>query len=307
MTFTLDAGGPRQTSSRVLGAPAFRHLAGCSEPPPRAQGWETLAMSPSGHKRAPFVLKARPSGWSRDSHLHPPTPTPRHPPHPRRLAVLLGADGGRGQSLGCRWPPAETDCPPATCFLPRRVRWPQPPPKPLSSQTFYKGAPSSNFLFSFWQKQPTFKGGNENIKMCKGHLATSPYSKTSLVTTAGGCSAWDPQEGNKSRGASRGEWGCLCVEGYLSSVHRVGDAAWVPSHRCPEGEVCGWGEDRRKLVPSKQAVPARVSHAHAHGCWCKRENLRPRGAHSLWVAQPVKRRSPRSEVRMSRSRSCRLY
>ena len=48
-------------------------------------------------------------------------------------------------------------------------------PKPLSSQTFYKGAPSSNFLFSFWQKQPTFKGGNENIKMCKGHLATSPY------------------------------------------------------------------------------------------------------------------------------------
>ncbi|CAI9153461.1 unnamed protein product [Rangifer tarandus platyrhynchus] len=79
--------GCRRASSRVLGAPPFRHLAGCSEPPPRAQGWETPAMSHGGHKRAPFVLKAQASGWSRDSHLHPPNP--RNPRHPRRLAVML--------------------------------------------------------------------------------------------------------------------------------------------------------------------------------------------------------------------------
>lgn len=212
---------------------------------------------------------------------------------------MLGADGGRGQSLGCRWPPAETDCPPATCFLPRRVQWPQPPPKPLSSQTFYKGAPSSNFFFSLWQKQPTFKGENEKIQTCKGHLVTS------LVTTTGGRSAWDPQEGNKSRGDSQGEGGCLCVEVYLSSVQRDGDTSRVPSHRCPEEEVCGQGEEGRKLVPTEQAVPAPCMYHTLTGAGLQREQLRPGWAHSLWVMQPVK--YPRSEVRMSRSRSCRRH
>lgn len=74
MSFTLGAQGPGQTSFSVLGAPPFRHLSGCSEQP-RAQGRETPAMRPSGHKREPFVLIGQASGWDRDSHIHLPTPT----------------------------------------------------------------------------------------------------------------------------------------------------------------------------------------------------------------------------------------
>lgn len=92
---------------------------------------------------------------------------------------------------------------------------------------------------------------------------------------------------------------------YLSSVQRAGDTSRVPSHRCPEEEVCGRAEEGRKLVPKEQAVPAPCVYHALTGGGLQREQLRPRWAHSLWVTQPGKCRSPRSEVRMSRSRSCR--
>lgn len=45
-----------------------------------------------------------------------------------------------------------------------------------------------------------------------------PISKTSLVTMIEVHPAWDPQEGNKNRGAFQGEWGCICRWGTQRSV-----------------------------------------------------------------------------------------
>ena len=142
-----------------------------------------------------------------------------------------------------------------------------------------------------------------------------PISKTSLVTMIGVHPAWDPQEGDKNRGAFQGEWGCICVDGVLSGLWRAGDTPRVPSHRCLEGEARGRGGKEAnprwdtlcRPHTSVTGAVCSILHAHANQC-CVTARESETQTKSLPLGHAASEvLEPRSGAGMSRSRSWCLY